>query len=171
MTETKQLSVPAVLALGAISFAPVLGAGIAIAQHSLDPFGYGAVAAVGLFLAYLVGTAVAQAREARRIALRAENEVHSGPVTASRDGGKTWEPVRAMTAERERDLLRGALAHLQAKPCWSCGAKRTDGTSAPTVNCSGFENRVVVRLGSESGKREPDVTDMTRSPDPDHPGA
>lgn len=157
MAETKQLSVPAVLALGAISFAPVLGAGIAIAQHSLDPFGYGAVAAVGLFLAYLVGTAVAQAREARRIALRAENEVHP-------DRGEL---------EAEIDRLNSQVRSLTPRPCWSCGRQPVDVDVSRDggLTWDPAWNRRVVRLGSESGKREPDVTDMTRSPDPDHPGA
>ena len=128
------------VAVGAVYLAPIAGAAVALHQHSWIPLGYGAVLAVGLLVALSVGLELTKHREARRIALRAENEVHP-------DRGEL---------EAEIDRLNGQIRELRVMKCWACGTKPLS---------------PVVRLGSESGKREPDVTDATESPDPGHRGA
>jgi hypothetical protein len=135
-------SVSTTLTFGAVLLALIVGAAVALHQHAWEPVAYGALCAAVLFVALLTGEGVSNARKARRIALRAKNEVHSGPGSFA-----------ALVAERDR--LRDALAHLQV--CWLCGADP--------------KAVAVVRRGSESGERAADVTDATESPDPGHWGA
>ena len=103
------LPVLAALTLGAIALAPIIGAGLSLAQLSLVPLSYGCVMSVGLYVAYLAGHVVWDLRTVS--ANRSEN-----PRTVITDARK---------AGNEPHSPRNAS-------CWSCGIEQGDsGISTP----------------------------------------
>ena len=123
------LSIPASLAMGAGALSPVIGAAFSLVQRSWVPLGLGATCAAGLFIAYAVGSALAEGRKARKIDLRADPADFL--EAAYEENDRQAEEIGELLAQIE-----------QLRRCWSCGMEQGD-----------LDGPGASRPDSESGKR------------------
>lgn len=153
MTDKTPLSTPAALVMGAVALSPVIGAGFSLTLRSWGPVGLGLVLAAGLFIAFCVGEAIAAARRARTQPLRPRC------WSCGMEQGDRAENSESTLFHQARFQILEEMAAEQAR--WRAAP------TGPCPLCSDPDGPGVVRLGSESGKREPDSNPITRPGPPE----